>query len=159
MPFIICVSGLAPGHYLNQRWLIVYWTITDKLQWNLNLNTKFWYIIMQSKCEKWRPFFSKGDAPGKLCYHIRVQWYQRRFYVSKGDSGSFKTSKRSLVYIWFSNFYFPLYVLIVFAITTGSVAPKDNAVHLPFAYNNKWPELDVDIIAFSHVVALFFPSI
>ena len=31
----------APSHYLNQSWFIVYyWTLRNKLQWNLNQNTK-----------------------------------------------------------------------------------------------------------------------
>ena len=30
---------LAPSHYLNQRWLIVNWTLRNKPQWNSNRNT------------------------------------------------------------------------------------------------------------------------
>ena len=31
----------APSHHLNQCWLLVNWTLSNKLQWNLNRNTKF----------------------------------------------------------------------------------------------------------------------
>ena len=30
----------APSHYLNQCWLIVNWTLRNKLQWNFNWNSK-----------------------------------------------------------------------------------------------------------------------
>ena len=33
------VTRLAPGHQLNQRWLIVNWTLGNAFQWNLNRNT------------------------------------------------------------------------------------------------------------------------
>ena len=35
------VACSAPSHYLNQCWLIVIWTLRNKLLWNLNRNTKF----------------------------------------------------------------------------------------------------------------------
>ena len=31
---------LVPSHYLNQCWLIVNWTLSNKLQWNFNKNRK-----------------------------------------------------------------------------------------------------------------------
>ena len=34
-------NGLSPSHYLNQCWLIVNWTLRNKLQWNSSRNTKF----------------------------------------------------------------------------------------------------------------------
>ena len=34
------VAYSAPSHYLNQCWVIVNWTHRNKLQWNLNQNTK-----------------------------------------------------------------------------------------------------------------------
>ena len=34
------VAYSAPSHYLNQCWVIVNWTIRNKLRWNLNRNTK-----------------------------------------------------------------------------------------------------------------------
>ena len=33
-------NGLSPIHYLNQCWDIVNWTFRNKLQWNINQNTK-----------------------------------------------------------------------------------------------------------------------
>ena len=30
----------APSHYLNQYWIIVNWTLRNKLQWNFNKKTK-----------------------------------------------------------------------------------------------------------------------
>ena len=35
---------MAPSHYLNQWWDIVYWTFRNKLQWNFNRNS---YIFTQ----------------------------------------------------------------------------------------------------------------
>ena len=36
------VAYSAPNHYLNQCWVIVNWTLRNKLQWNFNYqNTKF----------------------------------------------------------------------------------------------------------------------
>ena len=29
-----------PSHYLNQYWVVVYWTLKNKLQWKFNQNTK-----------------------------------------------------------------------------------------------------------------------
>ena len=34
------VAYSAPSHYLNKCWVIVNWTLRNKLQWNLNQNTK-----------------------------------------------------------------------------------------------------------------------
>ena len=34
------VSYSAPSHYLNQCWVIVNWTLKNKLPWNFNQNTK-----------------------------------------------------------------------------------------------------------------------
>ena len=34
------VACSVPSHYLNQNWLIVNWTLRNKLQWNSNQNTK-----------------------------------------------------------------------------------------------------------------------
>ena len=38
-----CVNSsfpTAPSHYLNQHWLNINWTLSNKLQWNFNQNTK-----------------------------------------------------------------------------------------------------------------------
>ena len=34
------VAYTVPSHYLNQCWVIVNWTLRNKLQWNFNQNTK-----------------------------------------------------------------------------------------------------------------------
>ena len=34
------VAYSAPSHYLNQWWVIVNWTLRNKLQWNFNQNIK-----------------------------------------------------------------------------------------------------------------------
>ena len=34
------VAYSAPGHYLNQCWVILNWTLENKLQWNCNKDTK-----------------------------------------------------------------------------------------------------------------------
>ena len=34
------VAYSAPSHYLSQCWVIVDWTLRNKLQWNFNQNTK-----------------------------------------------------------------------------------------------------------------------
>ena len=33
---------LAPSHYLNQHWLIINWTLRNKLQWNFNQNMEIY---------------------------------------------------------------------------------------------------------------------
>ena len=35
------LSRLGPNHYLNQRWLIVNWTLRDKIRWKFNRNSNF----------------------------------------------------------------------------------------------------------------------
>ena len=37
---VMAWSLSAPSHYMNQCWLIVNWTPVNKLQWNLNHNTR-----------------------------------------------------------------------------------------------------------------------
>ena len=43
------VSCLIPSHYLNKCWLIVDWTLRNKLQWNMNQNTN---IFLQGNAFK-----------------------------------------------------------------------------------------------------------
>ena len=52
------VTYSAPSHYLNQCWVIVNWTLMNKLQWNFNQNTKLSFTKMHLKISsaKWRPF-------------------------------------------------------------------------------------------------------
>ena len=40
-------NGLSPSHYLNQCWIILNWTLGDKLQRNLNKTSN---IFIQRKC-------------------------------------------------------------------------------------------------------------
>ena len=44
-------------HYLNQCWLIINWTLRNKLQWNSNQNTKYFINDMHLKMSssKWQP--------------------------------------------------------------------------------------------------------
>ena len=44
---------LASSHYLNQSWVIVKWTLRNKLQWNFNQNIK--------------PFFHKSASENIIC--------------------------------------------------------------------------------------------
>ena len=45
MPLICSDNGLSPvRHYLNQYWLILKWTLRDKLQWNLYQTTAEWIL-------------------------------------------------------------------------------------------------------------------
>ena len=40
---IMAFCPTAPSHYLIKCWLIVNWTLTSKLHWNLNQNTNFFF--------------------------------------------------------------------------------------------------------------------
>ena len=53
----------TPSHYLNQCWVIVNWTLKNKLQWNFNKNTKLSFTKMHLKLSsaKWRPSCPGGD--------------------------------------------------------------------------------------------------
>ena len=64
----LLVACSAPSNYLNQHWLIVNWTFRNRLQWNLNQNTKvfihknaFEYVV----CEM-AAILSRGD---------KLTWY------------------------------------------------------------------------------------
>ena len=47
-----------PSHYVNQCWIIVNWTLRNKLQWNLNRNSNIFIEKMRWKVSsaKRRPF-------------------------------------------------------------------------------------------------------
>ena len=62
------VAYSAPNHYLNQCWVIVNWTLMNKLQWNLNQNTKFFIknMHMNISSAKWWPFSPGGNELIKL---------------------------------------------------------------------------------------------
>ena len=57
-------SGLS--HYLNQCWIIVYWTLRKKLHWNFNQNTKLFIHknASENMSVKYRPFFQGGGGGG-----------------------------------------------------------------------------------------------
>ena len=61
---IMVVAYLAPSHYLNQCWVIVNWTLRNKLQWNFNQNTKFFIHENLSEnvvCQNGGHFVQGGD--------------------------------------------------------------------------------------------------
>ena len=43
------VAYSAPGHYLNQCWVIINWTLRNKLQWNFDQNAKVFIYENASK--------------------------------------------------------------------------------------------------------------
>ena len=45
------VACMAPSHYLNQCWLIVNWTLRNKLQWNFNQNKGFFIHEVENASE------------------------------------------------------------------------------------------------------------
>ena len=57
---IMACRLLTPSHYLNQRWVIVNWILTNKLQWNFN-QKKIAKIHLKISSVKWRPFCPRGD--------------------------------------------------------------------------------------------------
>ena len=52
------VAYSAPSHYLNQCWIIVNWTLRNKLQWNVDQNIKLFILKMHLKksSTKWHHF-------------------------------------------------------------------------------------------------------
>ena len=67
-------NGVLPirqtSHYRNQCWLIVNWTLRNKLQWNLNQNTKL--FIRENSFEnvcKMVAILSRGDEFRCVSYH------------------------------------------------------------------------------------------
>ena len=52
------VACWAPNHYLNQCWIIVSWTLGNKLQWNFNQNNIIFFeeIAFETSSAKWLPF-------------------------------------------------------------------------------------------------------
>ena len=53
------------SHYLNWFWVIVNWTPRNKLQRNLNKNTKLFIhkkMLLKTLSAKWRPFCPGGDV-------------------------------------------------------------------------------------------------
>ena len=55
-----CVAYAVPSHYLNQCWVIVNWTLRNKLQWNFDQNT-FMKMYLKILSAKRHPFCPGGD--------------------------------------------------------------------------------------------------
>ena len=43
------VAYSAPSHYLNRCWVIINWTLRNKLPWNFNQNTKRFILVNASE--------------------------------------------------------------------------------------------------------------
>ena len=72
------VVWAAPSHNLNQWWNIVYWTLGNELQWNLNRNSQFSFTNMHMKMSsgKLRPFLSRPQYVNAGTY---IVWSMTRF--------------------------------------------------------------------------------
>ena len=57
----------APTHYLNQCWLIVYWTRRNKLQWIRKENTKRSFNTMLVKCLQNGGHFDQTTIKTRMC--------------------------------------------------------------------------------------------
>ena len=72
--------SLAPGHYLNQRWPIDNWALTEKLQWNLYQSTTIFIhfdldVFNHLHYETYHPTIFRTGSDQKT-YH-KTQWYLR----------------------------------------------------------------------------------
>ena len=81
------VAYLVPSHYLNQCWVIVNWTLRNKLQWNFNRNSyiflqenafesvicKMVVMLSQPQCVKRKPtFIREMELVSLSCNHILI---------------------------------------------------------------------------------------
>ena len=75
------------SYYLNQYWVFVNWTLRNKLQWNLNRNTKIFIHenALKISSAKWRPFCPGGD---ELTHLLLKPEYSRRTVWNSSCSGS-----------------------------------------------------------------------
>ena len=57
------VTYSEPSHYLNQYWVIISWTLSNKLQWNFsqNSNVSIQENAFENVSAKWRPFRPEED--------------------------------------------------------------------------------------------------
>ena len=71
----------APGHYLNQCWLVINWIFRNKLRWNSgqNKNKNFSFMKMRFKMSSanWRPFCLGGD---ELTHDDVIKWNFPRYW-------------------------------------------------------------------------------
>ena len=61
---IMLVACSAPSHYLNHWWVIVNWTLRNKLQWSFNIKIQiysFTRMHLKTSSVKWRPFCPGWD--------------------------------------------------------------------------------------------------
>ena len=86
---IMVVACMAPSHYLNQHWVIFYWTLRNKLQWNCNQSLKLFIRENASEniiCElvailsrgRWVKETVQATAGDFRCHHTHVtslQWF------------------------------------------------------------------------------------
>ena len=82
------VACSAPSHYLNQCWLIVNWTLRNKIQWNLNQNTKLFIhenAFENDFCEM-EAIFSRGRW-------LKNSWFQN---ISSHNTDPVAITKRLL---------------------------------------------------------------
>ena len=88
-----------PSHYLNQCWVIVSWTLRNKLQWNINRIQNFSFTKIHRKIlsAKWQPFCPGGDE--LISHHARALLFTYKhvhfiwFYQSCYDSDCLKYIK------------------------------------------------------------------
>ena len=72
---------LAPSHYLNQRLVMVNWTLRSKLLRNCNQNTKLFIHKMHLKISsvKWRPFWPGRVELMATTRHVRFHYWDKVF--------------------------------------------------------------------------------
>ena len=74
---IMACRLVGASHYRNQIYLIVNWTLRNKLPWYLNQNTKISFTKMHLKISpaKWRPYSPGGDELNKYIVFLMGRWW------------------------------------------------------------------------------------
>ena len=67
---IMACHLFAPSHYLNKCWVIVYWTLRNKLQWNFNQNTKLFINENASENIVWETVAILSRGRSRLSHHL-----------------------------------------------------------------------------------------
>ena len=115
------VANSAPSHYLNQYWVIVSWTLRNKLQWNFDQNTKTFIREITSQiivCEmavilsRWDELKGKRGKQNKLKFwssEITSQIIVCEMVVilSRWDELKGKRGKHNKLKYWSSYLYHP----------------------------------------------------
>ena len=133
--------GTAPSHYLKQCWIIVNWTLRNKLQWNFNRNSN---ILIQGNalehvvCEMAyilsRPQCVNSTKAGK-CVHVmtsssprsltvftwfhfsinhvigQVEHFPQSFAISHGISWTLGASCRRYGFLWHGQLFLNDWIL------------------------------------------------